>query len=545
MRRSPAVPAFSRALPGVVAAALLALLAACTPAGGSAADRSADRPSAGPSASAEDPSDTSSEDPFEDTGGTAPAAAASPVPLSLLVFNVEYGGSRSTDAVMADIDADVVGVLESYNRLPQIAEAAGYPYYDVGLQILSKYPILEPSGADGLYALIEVRPGLAVALVNTHLDYVRDGPNRLERGVPVADVLATERAVRLSSIRTLLPSATRLLGEGWPVLLTGDLNEPSHLDWTTRTSSRNGGHGPVAWPVSVALTRAGLRDSYRVAHPDPVADPGFTWGRVAGGTGSPRRIDFAYVGGPVEVRSSEVVGERSRPGSETARSVDRAYPRWTSDHRAVLSRLEVTPVPVPTTIALSSRMTTVGDRVTAYYRMPPGDGTGTGTGTVRLSGPSDASYDATGASGRVVVSTRGLAAGAYVVDLLDADGTVVATNRLVVRPRAAKVRLTTDASTYAVGRPVTVRWSDGPANRWDWVGVYRAGASDPDTDDYLIWGYTGGHDAGALPPTTEGELVLGRDHQGSPWPLPRGRYVAHYLLTDQYTSVGRTSFTVR
>ena len=112
----------------------------------------------------------------------APPRRAPGLDLSLLVFNVEYGGSRATDAVMADLDADVVGVLESYNRLPEIAAAAGYPYYDVGLQILSKYPILEPSGADGLYSYIEVRPGEAVAMINTHLDYVQDGPNRLERG---------------------------------------------------------------------------------------------------------------------------------------------------------------------------------------------------------------------------------------------------------------------------------------------------------------------------------------------------------------------------
>ncbi len=37
-----------------------------------------------------------------------------------------------------------------------------------------------------------------------------------------------------------------------------------------------------AWPVSEALVGAGLRDSYREAHPDPVADPGNTWGGVAG-----------------------------------------------------------------------------------------------------------------------------------------------------------------------------------------------------------------------------------------------------------------------
>ena len=116
-------------------------------------------------------------------------------------------------------------------------------------------------------------------MINTHLDYVQDGPNRLARGVPVADVLATEKEVRLSSIDKLLPSASRLLDQGWPVLFTGDLNEPSHLDWTAQTADQHGGIGPVAWPVSEALLSAGLRDSYREAHPDPVTDPGNTWGR--------------------------------------------------------------------------------------------------------------------------------------------------------------------------------------------------------------------------------------------------------------------------
>ncbi len=455
-----------------------------------------------------------------------PAAAATSEPesvaLSLLVFNVEYGGSKATDAVMKDLDADVVGVLESYNRLPEIAKATGYPYYDVGLQILSKYPILEPSGADGLYAYIEVRPGEAIAMINTHLDYVKDGPNRLERGVPVADVLAAEEEIRLSSVDKLLPSATRLLDKGFPVLFAGDLNEPSHLD------------GPVAWPVSKALVGAGLLDAYREVHPDVAAHPGNTWGGVAGTKGSPRRIDYAYVGGPVEIRSSEVVGEQ-------ADSVDRGYPKWTSDHRAVLSKLTLTPVPTPTTIALSSRMVTVGDDVTAYHRMPKASG----GASVSLSGPSSASYDVTDASGDIKVDTTKLAPGGYQVELVDGDGDVVATNELYVRPKAAKVDLTTDASSYEVGKPIAVRWTDGPANRWDWIGVYKAGADNPEKDSYLVWGYTGGHDAGALPPATEGELVLGRDHQGKPWPLPPGKYVAHYLLTDQYTSVGSTNFTVK
>jgi endonuclease/exonuclease/phosphatase family metal-dependent hydrolase len=466
---------------------------------------------------------------------TGVAGSRTPMPLSVMVFNVEYGGSPSTDAVMKDVDADVVGVLESYNRLPKIAAAAGYPYYDVGLQILSKYPIIEPSQAHGLYAYIEVRPGEAVAMVNTHLDYVQDGPNRLNRGASVADVVATEKQVRLSTMQTLLPSARDLLAGGWPVLLTGDLNEPSHLDWTAQTSSQHEGVGAVDWPVSEALATAGLHDSYREAHPDPVTDPGNTWGGVAGSHGSPRRIDYAYVGGPVDVVSSAVVGERGGPG------VDRGYPRWTSDHRAVLSQLSVSPVPIPSTVGLSSRMLTRGDDVTAYYRLP----SGADSGRVTVSGPSSASYDVTGTSGSVRMLSTHLAPGSYRVDLLDPSGTVVASNRFTVRPRVTRIHLTTDASSYSVGKPITVRWTDGPANRWDWVAVYRAEADNPQKDSYFLWSYTRGHDSGALPPSTHGRIVLGPDSQGSPWPLPPGRYTAHYLLTDQYDSAGSTTFTVR
>ena len=43
--------------------------------------------------------------------------------LDVLVYNIEYGGGPETDRVIRDLDADVVGVLESYERLPEIAEA--------------------------------------------------------------------------------------------------------------------------------------------------------------------------------------------------------------------------------------------------------------------------------------------------------------------------------------------------------------------------------------------------------------------------------------
>ncbi|HJS26131.1 MAG TPA: hypothetical protein VJ913_03280, partial [Actinomycetota bacterium] len=120
----------------------------------------------------------------DDAGTTASSEPVAPMDLEVFVYNVEYGGDETTDAVIESIDADIVGVLESYNRLSETAERTDYPYHNTSLQILSKYPIHEPSGAEGRYAFIEVRPGEVVAFFNIHLDYVRYGPRLLRSGAP-------------------------------------------------------------------------------------------------------------------------------------------------------------------------------------------------------------------------------------------------------------------------------------------------------------------------------------------------------------------------
>ena len=117
-----------------------------------------------------------------DDSTDATVAKGEPMNLDVLVYNIEYSGDRTTDAVIEDVDADVVGVLESYARLPEIAERTGYPYWNTSLQILSKYPILEASGGDGLYAMLEVKPGYVIPFFNVHLDYVDWGRASSPRG---------------------------------------------------------------------------------------------------------------------------------------------------------------------------------------------------------------------------------------------------------------------------------------------------------------------------------------------------------------------------
>ena len=300
------------------------------------------------------------------TGATSSSGSSAPEPMRLevLVDNVEYGGDAGTDAVIDAIDADVVGVLESYNRLPEIAANTGYPYYDVSLQLLSKYPIHEPSGAEGRYALIEVRPGEVVAFFNIHLDYVKYGPKLLRNGQPVKDVLASEDEVRTSALDEPLRLMDGLIAQGYPVIFTGDHNEPSSLDWTEATvAARNDVPEAVRWPVSEAILGLGFRDTYREVHPDPVEDPGITH-EIAGD-----RIDYVYAAGPIDTLDSQLVGEEGGP------DVEIGFKPWTSDHRAVLSTFDVTPVPMPVMVSVSEALLTQGDPLTVAYRSSGSDGT--------------------------------------------------------------------------------------------------------------------------------------------------------------------------
>ena len=469
-------------------------------------------------------------------GGDDDAAPAKgdPMRLDLLVYNIEYSGDASTDKVIRKLDADVVGVLESYERLPEIARRTGYRYYNTSLQLLSKYPIVEPSGGDGLYALIETEPGYVIPFFNVHLDYVDWGPRKLAKGDPADEVIANENEVRTSALERPLAAMDELLGDGYPVFLTGDFNEPSSLDYTAEAvGTRKEITEPVAWPVSEALFDHGFRDSYREVHDDPVAVPAITQERTG------ERIDYVYAAGPSKTLDSKLVGE---PGGE---DVDIEESPWTSDHRAVLSTFDVSPVAMPTLVAVDARLADVGDEITVSWN-DPGRG-GNEIAIVPEGGaPGDAleTLEAPDERGDATLDTAGWDPGSYEAVLIDGDDSEVARVSFYLREPGATLELTTDKRTYGRGEPIEVSWTQGPANRWDWLGVYEASASDPKVDDYLTWDYSEGHSAGTVPPRTVGEATLGPDSQGHSWPLPPGDYVVHYLLADQYQSAGSAPFTV-
>jgi hypothetical protein len=143
------------------------------------------------------------------------------------------------------------------------------------------------------------------------------------------------------------------------------------------------------------------------------------------------------------------------------------------------------------------------------------------------------SHPVTG-SGTIEVPTDELHRGTYAVVLTDPAETIIAQAHVWLGDPDAGPRLTVP-TTVRAGDPITVAWANAPGARWDWIGVYPAGA-DPLVDDWLLYRYT--------ETRIQARLDIDDAAEGDAWPLAPGRYDIHYLLDDGYASLARATVTV-
>ncbi len=251
-----------------------------------------------------------------------------PYTLRVMSWNLWYGGTKVRDhrakqlKVIAETEVDVVGLQETYGSAAQeLAEALGWYHHRAGenLGIISRFPVTARLGDPevGFYGAAGVRIAVGdqeVEVWTAHLDYRDYGPYVTE-GDPTV-----HEGVRLGEMR----DALRRIGDAEPVVLVGDFNCPSHLDWPD-----------VSWPVTLAAEEAGFRDSYREAHPDPVRDPGHTWSPVHGDPEPRDRIDF------VLHRGMRVLDSRTYVSGSPRHWPDVADNDWPSDHAAVITEFSL------------------------------------------------------------------------------------------------------------------------------------------------------------------------------------------------------------
>jgi endonuclease/exonuclease/phosphatase family metal-dependent hydrolase len=478
--------------------------------------------------------------------------------LRVMTFNIFYGGDEvdlehgrwcyepfgcpetldKVEEVIRASGADIVGMQEATGNAPLLAERLGWDVNE-RLQIISRYPLIDPPGGNGIYVFARVAPAGYVAVANVHLTSDPYGPYLVRDGASRQEVLALERRTRLPEITGHIRELPALAAAGIPVFMTGDFNSPSHLDWTREVAAvRDVVDYPIVWPVSKALADAGLRDSYREAHPDPVATPGFTW-TPPGTLESVRnevhdRIDWVLAAGPAITLASRIVGEVDGP------DVDIEIDPYPSDHRAVVSTFRIESGDPRPFAAVDERRVFVGNRLKVWFHgtgqpgervaiVPAGAGRAVAS---RSTGSAD--------DGSLVFSSDTWPPGDYLAVLLSGDGTVRSRSPLWVYPAGGEPRVWTSKRVYAPGEPIVVSWEAAPGYKWDWLGVYRAGwAPEPIVEEctsgycgnlhYLIYTYT----RGSIEGTTRFDRYTSSVGYTS-WPLNPGRYRIRLLLDDGY-----------
>ncbi len=314
--------------------------------------------------------------------------------LKVLQFNIWQEGTMVKGGIQGIVDnivalePDLITFSEVRNYdgrefIPiLIAELdkRGVTYYgktSVSTGILSKYkidkqeviyPIQDDHGS--VLKASAIIQGRTVVVYSAHLDYTHYA-SYLPRGysgvtwkkldAPVLDVDSilqmTFESLRGEAMATLITDAHHEQQQGSLVIIGGDFNEPSHLDWTEGTGNLYDHHGTVVpWECSSMLYANGYLDAYRVAFPDPVTNPGFTYpadnpqADVSKLSWAPEadereRIDFIYFlpDQRLSLRKVTVVGpsgsivRNQRMGNTSADSIIPSTGTWPTDHKAVLA----------------------------------------------------------------------------------------------------------------------------------------------------------------------------------------------------------------
>lgn len=280
--------------------------------------------------------------------------------------NALFGGSRFDElaAVVRLAKADVVGVQEDCGS-DKFLKALGDGWQRLG-SVYSRLPMQQVKVASYLTVVrLTLTAGRTVTLVNCHWSPPAKcyGPDLAQQALKddpkLADLTAvTKRIVDACAVpngargykATLEPLRVAIDAKE-SVILTGDFNESSHLDWTDAYAKsgadrwvKNPTGTPlrfaVPWPGSKALEAIGMKDSFRSIHADEVQKPGPTWtpeypartpGRRSFGDQCLDRIDRIYHSGAgLSATTAEVVGEVKAFADLVCSG------RWPSDHRAVV-----------------------------------------------------------------------------------------------------------------------------------------------------------------------------------------------------------------
>ncbi len=282
-----------------------------------------------------------------------------PTQFKVMAWNILHGandidnGPENAIQIIRAIDPDVLFMVETYGSGKRMADSLGMNFHlvapegtslddeKINLSLFSKYPFGERIDTDYPFYLGGREVFIGERKVRFfsnwfHYDPWEDEPEKL--GKSVEELLAWEKTGRkYEMLEKVLPYFRKYATEAdsIPLIIGGDMNAPSHLDWGEATKERHNGL-MVPWYTTKVLEDIGLIDAYRHIHPDPISHPGITWN--VKGKKDEHRIDYIfYKGSRLSALEStsyqEYLGE---PFSINGLAIN--YP---SDHGIVVTTFEL------------------------------------------------------------------------------------------------------------------------------------------------------------------------------------------------------------
>lgn len=313
--------------------------------------------------------------------------------LKVLQFNIWQEGTMvpgGFDAIIDEIlrsEAQLIALSEVRNykgksfagKLVKTLAKRGHTFYSqqsVDSGIFSRYPIIcqkalfpvKNDQGSVTKAIIDVE-GTEIVFYSAHLDY-RNCSIYLPRGyhsstweklnAPVTDtaIIAKDNleSKRDEAIDAFIADAKKEKKRGRLIIIGGDFNEASHLDWTEATKDLYDHNGVVMpWRNTLELEKNGFKDAYRQIYPNPVTHPGFTFPADnefveidklawAPDADDRDRIDYIFYqpSEKLKLKSVKLIGpqgsivKNQRKLEVSEDTIDTPPGLWPSDHKAVM-----------------------------------------------------------------------------------------------------------------------------------------------------------------------------------------------------------------
>ena len=243
---------------------------------------------------------------------------AQKIEFKVMAWNILRSGNQVENGVdnvadmIKEINPDIVLMVETYGSGPYIAKKNGYNFHlvakegtalddkSVNLSIYSKFPFGERIDTDYPFFLGGIEIFINNKKVRFFSNWFHYQPwnNKPEdMGKTVQELLEWERTEhRYNMIQKVLPYFEKYAKESdsIPIIVGGDMNSPSHLDWSEKTKNIHNGL-VVPWYSTKVFEDLGFTDSFREKNPNPIKYPGITWDHKE--RDDSHRIDYIFYKG--------------------------------------------------------------------------------------------------------------------------------------------------------------------------------------------------------------------------------------------------------